>query len=74
MTRVNEAGGEIIQLPDQSLVIPHDISRQIASSAGGQGTVINVSFAGAQISDSMDLKKITNHVTREIGKKMRLAG
>ncbi|MBA7534480.1 hypothetical protein ES705_26728 [subsurface metagenome] len=72
-TRVNEAGGEVIQLPDQSLVIPHDISRQIAASAGGPSTIIHVSFAGAQIADSMDLDRVTNHVIRKIGKQMRLA-
>ena len=73
MTRVNEAGGEIIRLPDQSLVIPHDISRQIAASAGQQGAIINISFAGAQIADSMDLDRVTNTVIRKLGKQMRLA-
>jgi len=72
LTRVNETGGEIIKLPDNSLVIPNDISRQIASTSNSN--VINVSFAGANINDSMDLERITDHVVKKIGKQMRLVG
>ena len=73
LTRVHEAGGEIITLPDNSQVIPSDISRQIASASGNQGTTVNVSFAGAQISDAMDLKKVTRAVAKQLGRELRLA-
>jgi len=73
LTRVNEKGGEIISLPDNSLVIPNDISRQIAQSAGSQN-IINVSFAGATISDSVSLDRVVEQVAKKIGKQMRLVG
>lgn len=73
LTRINEAGGEIISLPDNSLVIPNDISRQIANAAGNSN-VINVSFAGANINNSMDLDRITDQVVKKIGREMRLVG
>ena len=69
MTRVNEAGGEIISLPDGSQVIPNDISRQIAGDSGGN--TINVSFDGAVISNMLDLEVITNHVSMQLAKQMR---
>jgi len=73
MTRINERGGEIINLPDNSLVIPADISRQIAMAGGSSSPIINVSFAGAKISDEMDLERVTDRVIRKLGKEMRLA-
>jgi len=72
-TRINESGGEIVKLPDNSLVIPNDISQQIANKAGGN-TMINVSFDGARISDDVSLERITDRVIKKLGKEMRLAG
>lgn len=73
LTQINERGGEIIDLPDGSIVIPNDISREIAANAN-TGTVINVSFAGAKISDDMSLRKIADEVVRRMGREMRVAG
>ncbi len=70
--RVNEQGGEIINLPNNSVVIPNDISRQIANNMG-QGTVIHVSFAGANISDDVSLDRVVSKVIRKLGREMRLA-
>ena len=72
LTRINEAGGEMVVLPDRSVVIPNDISRQIAGSSGAQN-IINVSFAGAKISNDMDLNKITNYVSRKLARELRTA-
>lgn len=70
---INEKGGELVSLPDGSLVVPHDLSSQIAmAGAGGMKSItINNSFAGAMISNDMSLKKITNAVNRELGKTLR---
>ena len=74
MAEINEAGGEMVVLPDGSTVIPNDISRQIATNAGGgMGTTMNVSFAGAKISDDMDLRKVVNEVSRVLGRQLRTA-
>lgn len=72
LTEINEGGrGEIVNLPDNSLVIPNDISRQIASNVGGGGNVINVSFAGATISDNMSLSKVADYVIKRMGQQLR---
>lgn len=77
MTRINEAGGEIVNLPDGSLVIPNDISRQIAAGVGdarGGGVTVNVSFDGARIADGMDLDMVTRYVSEKLGRELRTAG
>lgn len=71
-TRVHEQGGEIINLPDGSLVIPNDISRMIAGNTSNQN-VMNVSFAGAQISDNVSLNRVVNQVSRKLGRQLRTA-
>jgi hypothetical protein len=68
--RMNEEGGEIATLPDGTVIVPHDISARIADAAGSRQT-INVSFAGANITDNMSLEKITNHVVRAMGRQLR---
>jgi hypothetical protein len=74
VTRVNDGGGgEIITLPDGSQVIPNDISEQIALSVGKRNTQnnnISVSFAGAQISDGLSLKKVTDYVVNSMTDKL----
>jgi TP901 family phage tail tape measure protein len=71
MARINERGGEIVNLPDGSVVVPNDISQQIAANTGGN-TVINVSFDGAKISDEMDLDMVVDTVARKLGEEMRI--
>lgn len=71
-TMVNEMGGEIITLPDGSQVIPNDISRQIAAQSGKtNNNEINISFAGANISNKMDLEYVTSYVVNALGRKLR---
>lgn len=69
--RVNEQGGEIQRLGDGTLIIPNDISREMAGGAGG--TTINVSFAGANITDNVSLDRIVERVSRQLGRQMRAA-
>lgn len=45
LTRINEEGGEIVDLPTGSRVIPHDVSMAMARS--GQAPVTNVYIQGA---------------------------
>jgi TP901 family phage tail tape measure protein len=75
IAEINEAGGEIVHLPDNSLVIPNDVSRQIAANVGGNiGNTYNVSFAGANITDNISLQKVVDAVVTKLGRQMRLAG
>jgi TP901 family phage tail tape measure protein len=71
LSRINEQGGELIRLPDNTLVIPHDISEEIAQSVDN-ASQINVSFAGAQISDKMDLDYVADVVGRRLATQLRL--
>ncbi|MHA1302134.1 MAG: phage tail tape measure protein [Candidatus Heimdallarchaeaceae archaeon] len=72
LTRINERGGEILNLPGGTIVIPADISREIAR-AGGSPQIINVSFEGANINSEMDLDYIVEQVSENLGKELRLA-
>lgn len=69
-TLINEIGGEIVDLPDGSLVIPNDISRQIAENTGKfqQGSSITnyVNFKGAIIKDDFSLDKVVNSVVKQL--------
>jgi len=73
VTRVNERGGEILNLPGGTIVIPNDISREIARAGGSSGTNINISFSGANISNDIDLDRVTNIVIKKLGREMRLS-
>lgn len=42
LTRVNEAGGEIMNLPSGTQIIPHDVSMQMAKSNDSKSIVIKV--------------------------------
>ena len=72
LTRIGERGGEILNLPDNTIVIPNDISREIARAGGSSSSVINVSFDGANISNEMDLDHVTDVIIKKLGKEMRL--
>lgn len=48
LTRVNERGGEIMNLPNGTQIIPNDISKRMADRSGGGAVAINVNVAGAR--------------------------
>lgn len=67
LTRVNERGGEIMNLPSGTQIIPHDIS---ARMAGGPRVTVNVTVAGnvignEQYADEMG-ERIVDKVIRAI--------
>lgn len=70
LARINEAGGEIVNLPDGTMVIPNDISRTIAEAAGTTQT-ISVSFAWAHIDQGVNLDMLAEKVSRKIAAKVR---
>ena len=73
VTRVNEAGGEIISLPDGSQVVPNDISQQIAGAAGG-GNVTNINFNGnVGFNNKQDMNYLVNQIDRKLGMRARSA-
>ena len=45
LARINEYGGEIVNLPKGAQVIPHDISMQMARAAGNSGGGASITYA-----------------------------
>jgi len=66
VTRVNEAGGEIITLPDGSLVIPNDISQQIANNTGGGEKNITINVNNPKLNNKMDVKTMVDQIIIEM--------
>lgn len=58
-TKINEFGGEIVDLPTGSRIIPHDISKQVAQSSGG-GITVNVNIAGNMVGNQEFLNQLVN--------------
>ena len=56
LTRINEEGGEIINLPRGSQVIPHDVSMEMARSGGAGGLVFapvtNIDATGSTMDEA----------------------
>lgn len=44
LTRVNERGGEIMNLPSGTQIIPHDVSKRMASGSGGGAVEVVVTM------------------------------
>ena len=56
LTWINEEGGELINLPTGSQIIPHDISLRYAEEAARSASVVNNSFGSININiESADL-------------------
>ncbi len=70
----DELGGEIKRFTTGDVIIPDDVSMAMAERAAevGGGNNISVSFAGANITDNMSLRKISNRVSRDLSRQLRL--
>lgn len=69
LTRVHERGGEIINLPSGTQIIPHDISQKAAS--GGQSISININVQGNLIGNEQAANQFGEIIVGKI--KMALA-
>jgi TP901 family phage tail tape measure protein len=66
---VNEQGGEIIDLPAGSRVIPHDLSEQMFNA----GNSIQLFINNPVIREKNDITKLANAVSSVLGKQLRTA-
>ena len=64
-TRINEFGGEIVDLPQGSRIIPNDISKQMAKNSGS-GVTVNVNIAGNMIGNQEFLNQLTDAFARKL--------
>lgn len=64
-TRINEFGGEIVDLPQGSRIIPNDISQQMAKNSGG-GITVNVNIMGNMVGNQEFLNQLTDAFARKL--------
>lgn len=70
--QINEEGGEIVHLPDGTVIVPRDLSEQVAEGSGNYSRQeINVSFAGATITKDVNLDVLADKVSRQIARRVR---
>ena len=62
-TRVNERGGEIMNLPSGTQIIPHDVS---IKAAGGRSVTVNVNIQGNVIGNREYTEQVGEYVGRKV--------
>ena len=62
-TRVNECGGEIMNLPSGTQIIPHDVS---VKAAGGRSVTVNVNIQGNVIGNREYTEQVGEYVGRKV--------
>lgn len=63
LTRVNERGGEIMNLPSGTKIIPHDVS---VKAAGGRSVTVNVTIQGNVIGNREYAEEVGQYVGRKV--------
>ena len=63
LTRVNERGGEIMNLPSGTQIIPHDES---VKAAGGRSVTVNVNIQGNVIGNREYTEQVGEYVGRKV--------
>ena len=63
ITRVNERGGEIMNLPSGTQIIPHDVS---VKAAGGRSVTVNVNIQGNVIGNREYTEQVGEYVGRKV--------
>ena len=63
VTRVNERGGEILNLPSGTQIIPHDVSRR---SVGNRSVTVNVIVQGNMIGDEEYADEMGDVIVRRL--------
>ena len=66
LTRVNERGGELINLPSGSQIIPHDLSRAAVSGSRNQNINITLNVAGNVIGNEDFYNQCGNAITERL--------
>lgn len=66
LTHVNENGGEIMNLPSGTQIIPHDISTKIANNSGGSNVTVNVNVAGNVIGNQDFIDQVGDAISGRV--------
>lgn len=71
LTRINERGGEIVDLPSGTRIIPHDVSKKQAG--GGRSVVVNLTVQGNVIGNREYMEQTGEYVVNKIMAAMDIA-
>lgn len=66
LTHVNENGGEIMNLPNGTQIIPHDISTKIANNSGSNNVTVNVNVAGNVIGNQDFIDQVGDAISGRV--------
>lgn len=66
LTHVNENGGEIMNLPNGTQIIPHDISTKIANNSGSNNVTVNVNVAGNMIGNQDFIDQVGDAISGRV--------
>lgn len=66
LTHINENGGEIMNLPNGTQIIPHDISTKIANNSGGSNVTVNVNVAGNVIGNQDFIDQVGDAISGRV--------
>lgn len=64
-TAINENGGEIVNLPNGTQIIPHDISKKMVSG-NNQGVTVNVNISGNVIDNNDFINQIGETISNRV--------
>jgi len=72
LAQINEQGGELVDLPDGTVIVPAELSARIAEDAGRDvRQEYTISFPNAVIEKGVDLDALAEKLSRKIAKKVR---
>ncbi|MDO5785365.1 MAG: hypothetical protein Q4P20_09935, partial [Eubacteriales bacterium] len=70
LTRINERGGEIVDLPSGTRIIPHDVSKK---QTGGKSVVVNLTIQGNVIGNREYMEQTGEYIAGKIMDAMDIA-
>lgn len=65
LTHVNENGGEIMNLPSGTQIIPHDLSSKMVGN-GGNNVTVNVTVAGNVVGNQEFIDEVGNAISNRV--------
>lgn len=67
MTRINEGGrGEIVDLPNGTRIIPHDVARKTAQAGSVPSVVVNLTIQGNVIGNRQYMEQTGDYIAKKI--------
>jgi len=66
LTRVNEFGGEIMDLPRGTRIIPHDVSKEMAKNSNNNGINVNITIMGNMVGNQEFLNQLVNAFSQKL--------